>query len=675
MSSSPRSTITSSEFDMENAFSTMNIHNYTSASSATSGSTSFNSSEDSMDGMIPPTFSLFYNNPYLKNVQAFYAKESPIPPPDPITPPAILTPSLILPPSLLMPPKRMSTSEAPVLTHATIEKLVAHSVATVLEAQAAIMASTNNPNSKPRKTPVARKCAYKEFTSYQLFYFNGLVTKRYYSFSDTLLSITITVQGNPEILLHDHAVVDSGFSSHMTGQQAYFSDYEDFNGGFVCLELLDKSQVVLRAPRKDGVYSLDLKKICSFWRCDNETEFKNYVMNKLCAKKGIKREFSVARTPQLNGVTERKNRTLIEAAKTMLADSLLPIPFWAEAVNTACYVIMDVGTQDSYVAGSSGNDKGPTQEYILLPLQPHRTRIPVKDIMPEDEQVWQDELEMMITQAVKAAPATSTNQLSTARPFVSTGSSSVSTDRSNTPNVSAASTSTGANANKSSFVYLVGKIPIDATTLPNADLPIDPNMPDLEVVTMDDEGKKEQVTTSIESNKPLVKDEDGEDVDVHVYRSMIGSLMYLTASRPSIMFVVCACARIHFELKAFSDSDYGGASLDRKSTTCGCQFLAANCCGQVLWIQNKMMDYGFNFMNTKIHIDNESTISVIKNPVAHSRTKHIEIRFHFIRDCYEKRLIEVIKIHTDHNVADLLIKGFDVTRFNFLVVSIRLLNL
>ncbi|GJR43134.1 hypothetical protein Tco_1311237 [Tanacetum coccineum] len=181
---------------------------------------------------------------------------------------------------------------------------------------------------------------------------------------------------------------------------------------------------------------------------------------------------------------------------------------------------------------------------------------------------------------------------------------------------------------------------------------------------------------------------------------MIGSLMYLTASRPDIMFAVCACARFQvtpkashlnavkrifrylkhqpklglwyprdspFELEAFSDSDYGGASLDRKSTTSGCQFLAANCCGQVLWIQNQMMDYGFNFMNTRIHIDNESTISVIKNPVAHSRTKHIEIRFHFIRDCYEKRLIEVIKIHTDSNVADLLTKGFDVTRFNFLV--------
>ncbi|GJY85647.1 putative ribonuclease H-like domain-containing protein [Tanacetum coccineum] len=230
-------------------------------------------------------------------------------------------------------------------------------------------------------------------------------------------------------------------------------------------------------------------------------------------------------------------------------------------------------------------------------------------------------------------------------------------------------------------------------------------------------------TTLIESNKPLVKDEDGVEVDVHEYRSMIGSLMYLTASRPDIMFAVCACARFQvtpkashlhvvkrifrylkhqpklglwyprdspFELEAFSDSDYAGASLDRKSTTGGCQFLgrrliswqckkqtivanstteaeyvaAAHCCGQVLWIQNQMMDYGFNFMNTKIHIDNESTICVVKNPVYHSRTKHIEIRHHFIRDCYEKRLIDVLKIHTDSNVADLLTKGFDVTRIS-----------
>ncbi|GJX84440.1 uncharacterized mitochondrial protein-like protein [Tanacetum coccineum] len=77
-------------------------------------------------------------------------------------------------------------------------------------------------------------------------------------------------------------------------------------------------------------------------------------------------------------------------------------------------------------------------------------------------------------------------------------------------------------------------------------------------------------STSMDINKALIKDEEAEDVDVHLYRSMIRSLMYLTASRPDIMFVVCACARDSpFDLEAFSDSDYVGASLDRKSTTEG----------------------------------------------------------------------------------------------------------
>ncbi|GJR94605.1 putative ribonuclease H-like domain-containing protein [Tanacetum coccineum] len=172
-------------------------------------------------------------------------------------------------------------------------------------------------------------------------------------------------------------------------------------------------------------------------------------------------------------------------------------------------------------------------------------------------------------------------------------------------------------------------------------------------------------STPIETQKPLLKDEDGEEVDVHMYRSMIGSLMYLTSSRPDIMFVVCACARYQvnpkvshlyavkrifrylkgqpklglwylkdspFDLVACTDSDYARESLDRKSTTGGCQFLrsrliswqckkqtvvansttkaeyvaSSSCCRQVLWIQNQLLDYGYNFMHTKIFIDNNS---------------------------------------------------------------------
>nr|GEW67836.1 uncharacterized mitochondrial protein AtMg00810-like [Tanacetum cinerariifolium] len=163
------------------------------------------------------------------------------------------------------------------------------------------------------------------------------------------------------------------------------------------------------------------------------------------------------------------------------------------------------------------------------------------------------------------------------------------------------------------------------------------------------EGKS--ASTPIDTEKPLLKDPDGEDVDVHIYRSMIGSVMYLTSSRPDIMFAVCACARFQvtlkvshlhavkrifrylkgklnlglwypkdspFDLVAYSDSDYAGASLDRKSTTGGCQFLGSkliswqckkqtvvatssteaeyvagtSCCAQVLRIQNQMLDYG-----------------------------------------------------------------------------------
>ncbi|GJZ20905.1 putative ribonuclease H-like domain-containing protein, partial [Tanacetum coccineum] len=154
--------------------------------------------------------------------------------------------------------------------------------------------------------------------------------------------------------------------------------------------------------------------------------------------------------------------------------------------------------------------------------------------------------------------------------------------------------------------------------------------------------------------KPLLKDADGKDVDDHLYRSMIGSLMYLASSRLDIMFAQTVVA----------------------SSTTEAEYIAAsNCCGQLLWIQNQLLDYGYNFMQTKIDIDNESTICIVKNPVFHSKTKHIEIRHHFIKDSYEKKLIQMIKIHTDQNVADLLTKAFDVSRFQYLIASIGMLNL
>ncbi|GJZ19101.1 hypothetical protein Tco_0555691 [Tanacetum coccineum] len=201
--------------------------------------------------------------------------------------------------------------------------------------------------------------------------------------------------------------------------------------------------------------------------------------------------------------------------------------------------------------------------------------------------------------------------------------------------------------------------------------------------------------TPMETKVALTKDEEVVDVDVTPKTSHLNAVKRIfkyLKGKPKLG--LWYPRESPFDLEAFSDSDYGGSNLDRKSTTGGCQFLgqrliswqckkqtivatstteaeyvaAANCCGQVLWVQNQLLDYGFNFMNTKIHIDNESTICIMKNPVYHSKTKHIEIRHHFIRDCYEKKLISVEKIHTYLNVADLLTKPFEGPRFNYLVI-------
>ncbi|KAJ0940561.1 putative RNA-directed DNA polymerase [Helianthus annuus] len=89
-----------------------------------------------------------------------------------------------------------------------------------------------------------------------------------------------------------------------------------------------------------------------------------------------------------------------------------------------------------------------------------------------------------------------------------------------------------------------------------------------------------------------------------------------------------------------------------------------------------MRDYGLQFLNTPIFVDNEAAINITKNPVHYAKTKHIEIRHHFIRDCFEKKLIRIEKIHTDEQKVDLHTKAFDKTRFKYLLKlnSMKLLS-
>ncbi|KAJ1685792.1 hypothetical protein LUZ63_017182 [Rhynchospora breviuscula] len=213
----------------------------------------------------------------------------------------------------------------------------------------------------------------------------------------------------------------------------------------------------------------------------------------------------------------------------------------------------------------------------------------------------------------------------------------------------------------------------------------------------------------------IVADEKGKLMDITLYRGIIGSLLYLTASRPDIMYAVCLCARYQanpkeshhkavkkilryvkgtqsldlwygkqteLDLVGYTDADFAGDRMDRKSTSGTCQFLggslvswssrkqtsvalstaeaeyvaAGSCCTQLLWMMQTLRDYELKFQKVPILCDNTSAILISKNPVLHSRTKHIEIRHHFIRDHVEKGDVELVHVDTKEQIADIFTK-------------------
>ncbi|GJT72436.1 putative ribonuclease H-like domain-containing protein [Tanacetum coccineum] len=733
-------------------------------------------------------------------------------------------------------------------------------------------------------------------------------------------------QGDPQ--KEDQGYVDSGCSRHMTYNMSYLSNFKEFNRGYVTIggggkipckgtlktgkldfedvyfvkelkfnlfsvsqmcdkknsvlftdtrcfilspdfKLADESQVLLKVPRKNNMYSVDMKNIvpkeCLTYLVAKATLDESKLWHR---RLGIKKEFSVAITPQKNGVAKRRNRTLIEATRTMLADSKLPTTFWAEAVNIAYYVqnrilvvkpynktpyelfrgrtlvlsfmrpfgchVTILNTLDYLGKFYGKSDEGFFVGYSLnskaFRVYNIRTRkveenlhirfLEDKPIITGDGPKWLFDIDVL-TKSMNYVPVvadTNSNDLSSVQkkywwhvnlnasndePQPSSDAEKKDDegeikengidDKRNPENTYYYSTeATHADSFDHSLDHVIGDVqsgvqtrrmtkttneqgfisavyegkthkdlhtclfacflsqeePKKVWTL--VDLPhgkraigtkwvyrnkkdergivirnkarlvaqgytqeegidydeffapvarieairllkrnfMSVNLQGLKMLSsltefisqdkyVDEILKKfgfstvKTASTPMETLKPLMKDENVEDVDVHLYRLMIGSLMYLTSSRPDIMFVVCACARFQvtpkvshlhamkrifrylkgqpklglwypkdspFDLEAYTDSDYDGASLDRKSTAGGCQFLrsiliswqcnkqtivtnsttkaeymaAASCCGQVLCIQNQMLDYGYNFMNTKIFIDNESTICIVR---------------------------------------------------------------
>nr|GEX28441.1 retrovirus-related Pol polyprotein from transposon TNT 1-94 [Tanacetum cinerariifolium] len=459
--------------------------------------------------------------------------------------------------------------------------------------------------------------------------------------------------------------------------------------------------------------------------------------------KGIKREYSNSKTPQQNEVAERKNRTLIEAPRTMLADLFLPTTFWAEAINTACYDLnRPIWSAYSTTVKSSGDKIKKNTGFKTC-----------EKLVSQVEQVFLEELKKLKRQENEANDATELLRMEATNDIQSASTSSTNLINTTSTPLSTASPSRAFNDGEHSYLdpskYAFQYDPLmphleDIYASPSDGIFTDSSYDDEGVVTDFNNlettkvwilvnlcfGKKAIRTKWVYRNK---KDEiDVKSaflygtIDEELYVSQPPGFVGLKFSN-KVNKVVKALYGLHQAPKAWyatlstfmEKSRYRRRAVDKtlfikmdkkdimlvqvyvddiifgSTKSLGVtlktshlhavkrifrylkgqpklgnpqqkvvNFLAGDLSystakSRLLW--NQLLDDGFNFMNTKIYIDNERTICIVKNPVFHSKTKHIEIRHHFIRDAYVKMLIQVLKIHTDDNVDDLRTKAFDVS--------------
>nr|GEU30326.1 hypothetical protein [Tanacetum cinerariifolium] len=213
------------------------------------------------------------------------------------------------------------------------------------------------------------------------------------------------------------------------------------------------------------------------------------------------------------------------------------------------------------------------------------------------------------------------------------------------------------------------------------------------------------VDTPVVDRIKLNKDPLGIPVDHTRFRSMIGSLMYLTASRPDLVFVVCMCARYQgpwypkdtaMVLTAYANADHAGCQDTRRSTLGSVQFFEyklvswsskkqkstaisttkaeyiamSGCCAQILWMRSQLTDYGFAFNKIPLYCDNRSAIALCCNNVRHSWSKHIDIRHHFIREQVENGMVELYFVMMDYQLTDIFTKALPRERFEFLLLRL-----
>ncbi|GKE68329.1 hypothetical protein Tco_1526401 [Tanacetum coccineum] len=216
------------------------------------------------------------------------------------------------------------------------------------------------------------------------------------------------------------------------------------------------------------------------------------------------------------------------------------------------------------------------------------------------------------------------------------------------------------------------------------------------------------VGTPMKIKDKLNLDQNGTLIDAMKYSSMIGALMYLTSSRPDIVHATCLCAwyqakltekhlkevkrifrylrgTINMGLCTSGGAQFLGEKLVSWSSkkqdytalsTVEAEYVSLSaCCAQVIWMRTQLTDYGCHFNMMPIYCDSKSAIVISCNLVQHSRTKHIVVRYHFIKEHVEMGTVELYFVRTDYQLADLFTKALLVDRFNYLVCHLGMRSL
>ncbi|KAK2364020.1 putative mitochondrial protein [Trifolium repens] len=558
-------------------------------------------------------------------------------------------------------------------------------------------------------------------------------------------------------------------------------------------------------------------------RSDHGREFENSKFNEFCSTEGIKHEYSSPITPQQNGVVERKNRTIQESARVMLHAKSIPYHFWAEAMNTACYihnrVTLRKGTSSTLY--ELWKERKPTVKhfhvfgskcFILADREPRRKLDPKSDkgfflgystnsrayrvynsktqVVMESVNVVVEDSYLKENEGINQGAPVSTNAEQDVEASEPSSNAEQIVEALEHPNyvyklkkalyglkqaprawyerLTQFLEEQGyrkGGSDKTLFVkeergkFIIAQIYVDDIVFGGMSNTMVQHFVQqmqsefemslvgeltyflgLQIKQMEDTifisqskyarniVKKFGMENATHKRTPapthlkLTKDEKGISVDQSLYRSMIGSLLYLTASRPDITYAVGVCARYQADPKVshmtqvkrilkyvngtsdygimyshcedstlygYCDADWAGSADDRKSTSGGCFFLGTNLiswfskkqncvalstaeaeyiaagssCSQLVWMKQMLKEYNVEQNALTLYCDNMSAINISKNPVQHSKTKHIDIRHHYIRDLVENKVVTLEHVGTKEQVADIFTKALDAVQF------------